>query len=124
MVANYSQLDSWQPQWLSLQITDGHRTSPGDTPTAWHKKVVPALMVVASNTPRAWLSNLDLGHTWLQGRAPGDRRALKEQLPIGSMLARCKWVELWYPVAEHVWYEDQEKRMAGLEEAGVIRVVS
>ena len=87
-------------------------------------KVHPALMVLASNTPKAWLSGLYLV-------APA-------QLPVKAMLARCKWVEVWF---QGSWYRGQQQHLEGMlkklvdgqgrvarveleDEGGVIRVVS
>ena len=122
MLANSSMSDTWRPQWVSVEIERVEMTDTSDT--ARYVKVHPALMVLASNTPKAWLSGLS-------PVAPA-------QLPVKAMLARCKWLEVWF---QGSWVLGQQQHLEGMlkklvdgqgrvarveleDEGGVIRVVS
>ena len=124
MLANKSLMDTWRPQWLSVEMTD-------IPDAAQYKKILPALIVLGSNTPKAWLSGLDLVKAWQAGLT-------EEQLPVKAMLARCRWLEVWL---QGSWVQGQQQLVEGIlkkavdgqgrvarleveEEGGVIRVVS
>ena len=123
-VGQQEQHEQLETQWLSVEMT-----SIPDA--AWYKKVLPALIVLASNTPKAWLSGLDL----VKARETG---LTEEQLPVEAMLARCRWVGVWL---QGNWVLGQQQHLEGIlkkvvdgqgrvarleveEDGGVIRVVS